>query len=120
MSNSLKQKDLIITTAEDINYKIKLQQNLIVNINNQLNLILNEIDLNESKLSYLKDRELSLKQELSKMLIAAFKKKSNLNKLMFIFSSSSFQQAYKRIQYCLLYTSPSPRDATLSRMPSSA
>ena len=78
LSNSLKQKDLIITTAEDINYKIKLQQNLIVNINNQLNLILNEIDLNESKLSDLKDRELSLKEELSKMLIAAFKKKSNL------------------------------------------
>jgi len=103
LSNSLKQKDLIITTAEDINYKIKLQQNLIVNINNQLNLILNEIDLNESKLSYLKDRELSLKQELSKMLIAAFKKKSNLNKLMFIFSSSSFQQAYKRIQYFKQY-----------------
>ena len=24
------------------------------------------------------------------------------------------------LQYCLLYTSPSPRDATLSRMPSSA
>ena len=24
------------------------------------------------------------------------------------------------INYCLLYTSPSPRDATLSRMPSSA
>ena len=26
----------------------------------------------------------------------------------------------KRTQPCLLYTSPSPRDATLSRMPSSA
>ena len=25
-----------------------------------------------------------------------------------------------RVCYCLLYTSPSPRDATLSRMPSSA
>ena len=25
-----------------------------------------------------------------------------------------------QIKYCLLYTSPSPRDATLSRMPSSA
>ena len=24
------------------------------------------------------------------------------------------------VNYCLLYTSPSPRDATLSRMPSSA
>ena len=26
----------------------------------------------------------------------------------------------RRIEVCLLYTSPSPRDATLSRMPSSA
>ena len=26
----------------------------------------------------------------------------------------------KRVRICLLYTSPSPRDATLSRMPSSA
>ena len=26
----------------------------------------------------------------------------------------------KKDEYCLLYTSPSPRDATLSRMPSSA
>ena len=26
----------------------------------------------------------------------------------------------KKYEYCLLYTSPSPRDATLSRMPSSA
>ena len=28
--------------------------------------------------------------------------------------------AYERCKACLLYTSPSPRDATLSRMPSSA
>ena len=28
--------------------------------------------------------------------------------------------AINRIEACLLYTSPSPRDATLSRMPSSA
>ena len=27
---------------------------------------------------------------------------------------------YKPVRICLLYTSPSPRDATLSRMPSSA
>ena len=33
-----------------------------------------------------------------------------------IFPSESFARAY----FCLLYTSPSPRDATLYRMPSSA
>ena len=31
-----------------------------------------------------------------------------------------FKSAYERVNDCLLYTSPSPRDATLSRMPSSA
>ena len=94
---------MIISNAEDLNYKIKLQQSLISNINNQLNLILNEIDSNEIQLSNLKNRELTLKEELSKMLLIGYKKKSNLNKLMFIFSSSSFQQAYKRVQYFKQY-----------------
>ena len=103
LSNSSKKKGLIISNAEDLNYKIKLQQNLISNINNQLNLILNEIDANEIQLTNLKNKELSLKEELAKMLLTGYKKKSNLNKLMFIFSSSSFQQAYKRIQYFKQY-----------------
>ena len=103
LSNSSKKKGLIISNAEDLNYKIKLQQNLISNINNQLNLILNEIDANEIQLTNLKNKEVSLKAELAKMLLTGYKKKSNLNKLMFIFSSSSFQQAYKRIQYFKQY-----------------
>ena len=103
LSNSLQKKDLIVTNAEDINYKIKLQRNLINNINDQLNLILFEIDSNEEQLSELKKRESSLKEELSRMLVAGYKKKSDLNKIMFIFSSTSFFQAYKRIQYFKQY-----------------
>ena len=30
------------------------------------------------------------------------------------------EEKFKEVNDCLLYTSPSPRDATLSRMPSSA
>ena len=32
----------------------------------------------------------------------------------------SLEELHRQITSCLLYTSPSPRDATLSRMPSSA
>ena len=103
LKNNSKQKKLILSNVEDVNYKIKLQQNLINNINNQLNLILTEIDRNENRLSDLKQRELILRDELSQMLLLAYKKKSNLNKLMFVFSSKSFQQAYKRIQYFKQY-----------------
>ena len=42
------------------------------------------------------------------------------NKEKPIFSSSFSISNKKEIDNCLLYTSPSPRDATLSRMPSSA
>ena len=35
-------------------------------------------------------------------------------------SLKEFEPHIVRSKYCLLYTSPSPRDATLSRMPSSA
>ena len=34
--------------------------------------------------------------------------------------NTGFYFVYERVYTCLLYTSPSPRDATLSRMPSSA
>ena len=73
LATNSKQKKLIVSNAEDINYKIKLQQNLINNINSQLNLILREIDRNENRLSDLKQRELILKDELSKMLLSAYK-----------------------------------------------
>ena len=97
------EKERIISNAEDLNYKIDLQKNLINNINTQLNIILVEIEVNENKLANLKTREKKLKDELSKSLLSAYKKKSSLNKLMFVFSSTSFQQAYKRIQYFKQY-----------------
>ena len=36
------------------------------------------------------------------------------------FSTEELPPIYQALRICLLYTSPSPRDATLSRMPSSA
>jgi len=45
----------------------------------------------------------------------------NLRSLLERFKSGSyFAPPVRRVQICLLYTSPSPRDRTRSRMPSSA
>ena len=48
--------------------------------------------------------------------------KEMLNRSLADMSGQSFEKIEKDTDrdYCLLYTSPSPRDATLSRMPSSA
>ena len=44
------------------------------------------------------------------------------DEMLFIITHQTYELWFKQIVYelCLLYTSPSPRDATLSRMPSSA
>ena len=103
LSDNRKNKDIVISDIEDIKFKIDLQEELILNINTQLNLILDEINENEKNLFDLNERQIILKNEFSKMLNKSFKNRLNLNKIMFVFSSSSFVQAYKRIQYFKQY-----------------
>ena len=103
LSDNRKNKDVVISDIEDIKFKIDLQEELILNINTQLNLILDEINENEKNLFDLNERQIILKNEFSKMLNKSFKNRLNLNKIMFVFSSSSFVQAYKRIQYFKQY-----------------
>lgn len=103
LASSKERKGLFVSRAEDIKFKIDLQENLIKNINDQLNLILTNIEINEQELSSLNERDLLLKEELSKMVIKSYKSKSKSNHIMYVFSSSSFMQAYKRIQYFKQY-----------------
>ena len=52
----------------------------------------------------------------SQVVLADFSKRYTLKSLEQARVASTFDD----LEFCLLYTSPSPRDATLSRMPSSA
>ena len=104
LSNSSKKKGLIISNAEDLNYKIKLQQNLISNINNQLNLILNEIDANEIQLTNLKNKEASLKEELAKMKV--------------LFSQNEMQQQPIQSEFNVHIPVPSLSNSTNKKRPS--
>ena len=103
LTENKKNKDIVISDIEDIKFKINLQEELILNINTQLNLILVDINENEKNLFDLNERQTILKDEFSRMLNKSFKNRLNLNKVMFVFSSSSFVQAYKRIQYFKQY-----------------
>ena len=68
------------------------------------------IDLDTEKIKKLKNKELPFfEPDLDKY----FSKIENFERM-------SFHSNYEDLNCCLLYTSPSPRDAQLSRMPSSA
>ena len=105
--SSKKTRKNVVTEVEDLQVKLSVREELIKVTNAQVNLLTRKINLNERNISYQRKELEVLKADYAKMIQNSYASKSLQNRLMFLFS-------------CLLYTSPSPRDATLSRMPSSA
>ena len=66
-----------------------------------------EFSTKEIEKSIVKEKETlkELKEEYAKMVYAAFKQKGKRNNMMFIISSSDFNEAYKRILYLKQYSS---------------
>ena len=97
-----------------INYldkKISSQERLIQISNIELNLIKKQILKLESKIESTekqidkKGKEIiALKKEYGKMLYSLQKNKNDRNNLMFIMSSQTFNQAYKRVLYLREYS----------------
>ena len=74
---------------------------------------------NERVLSLAEDEDKPLGERIRFMAISA----DNLNEFFMVRVAGLRQlvdRGFKRLPDCLLYTSPSPRDRSLSRMPSSA
>ena len=88
---------------EDLDFKINVRKNLIRITNQQANLLTREINSNQTKISKLRIRLKALKADYAEMIVKSYKSRSNQSKLMFLLSSSNFQQAYKRLQYIKQY-----------------
>lgn len=84
--------------------KIKLKENLIHTTEKQTKLLGNDMYINQIQVNKL-NKELSvLKEDYSEMIVKSYKSRSEESKAMFILSSESFLQAYKRLQYMKQYT----------------
>ena len=91
------------TLIEDLNYRVNVRKNLILVTNQQANLLTHEINDNQNKISELRDELQALKDNYAKMIVTSYKSKSEQSRVMFLLSSTNFQQAYKRIQYLNQY-----------------
>ncbi|GGG36230.1 murein hydrolase activator EnvC family protein [Bizionia arctica] len=97
------QKKSQTSLIEDISYKVSVRQNLIKVTNQQANLLTREINTNQKKITELRDELQTLKDNYAKMIVTSYKSKSEQSRVMFLLSSSNFQQAYKRVQYINQY-----------------
>ncbi|OOG70182.1 murein hydrolase activator EnvC [Flavobacterium sp. A45] len=84
--------------------KIKLKEELIATTEKQKSLLGNSITVNQAQIAKLEKELELLKADYAKMIIQSYKSRSEESRAMFLLSSESFFQAYKRAQYMKQYT----------------
>ena len=85
--------------------KIKLKEKLINTTEKQTKLLGNDMHVNQVKINKLNTELDILKEDYAKMILKSYKSRSEQSRAMFLLSSESFLQAYKRAQYMKQYTS---------------
>jgi septal ring factor EnvC (AmiA/AmiB activator) len=92
-------KKLTLSQINALNAKIRLMQNKISVINSEIKNLDNQIHENTNTVHNLKGQLGQLKKEYASMIRFAQRNKNGYDKMMFIFASKDFNQAYKRIKY---------------------
>ena len=98
-----KKEKSVVNIIQAQNSKISLREKLIVTNEMQAKLLNDDIYKNQIQLNKL-NRELKLlKDDYANMIVKSYKSRSERSRAMFLLSSSSFLQAYKRAQYMKQY-----------------
>ena len=92
-----------IDEVEDIQVRLNVRSELIKVTNMQANLLTKRININQRNIDTQRKELDELKKEYAKMIQKSYASKSYQNRLMFLFSSENFLQAYRRIQYLKQY-----------------
>ena len=100
-----KRKKSVLTQVEDLSLKINVRRRLIRVTNEQANRLTQQINVNQRSISQQRKELEALKKDYSEMILKSYQSKSGQSRMMFLFSSENFLQAYKRFQYLKQYAS---------------
>jgi len=104
VSENKKQTKTLLDNIEDVELKISVRNKLIEINNQQSNNLSNQISNQNNKIYDLEIDLNNLKAEYAIIVSNSYKKRSSKIKLMFLFASRDFNQAFSRFQYFKQYT----------------
>lgn len=83
--------------------KIGLKEKLIQTTERQSKLLANDMYINQKKINELTKELVELRADYAELIVKSYKSRSEQSRAMFLLSSESFLQAYKRAQYMKQY-----------------
>jgi septal ring factor EnvC (AmiA/AmiB activator) len=92
-------KKVSLRQLNNLKIQINLRQEKIANINAEVRNLDNQISESNNTVHNLQSQLDQLKKEYAGMVLFAYRNQSAYNKLMFIFASKDFNQAYRRLKY---------------------
>ncbi len=104
LNETKKNKNLTLDELVKLKSKITSRVELINAIHQEIKLVNNQVSKNQQHITVLQNDLEKLKKEYAKMIYYAYKNKSSQQRIMFILSSNSFNQAYKRLKYIQQYS----------------
>ena len=104
VSENKKKTKTLLDNIEDVELKISVRNKLIEINNQQSNNLSNQIKNQNNKIYDLEIDLNNLKAEYATIVSNSYKKRSSKIKLMFLFASRDFNQAFSRFQYFKQYT----------------
>jgi septal ring factor EnvC (AmiA/AmiB activator) len=96
-----------------LNRKITVRQELISTINGEIGILNSQISKNNQSIDVLFKDLKKLKAEYAKMIYYAYKNQDSYNRLMFVFASNDFEQAFMRLKYLQQYSEYRKKQAAL-------
>ena len=99
-----KEKGNVLDQMNALDKKISVRQQLIRVTNEQSNLLNRQLNANIRNISKLREELELLKEDYATMIQKSYQNKSKQSRLMFLLSSESFYQGFKRLQYMKQYT----------------
>ena len=99
LSSNKKEKNLTFRDLEILAAKINIKERLIKINNDQINLLNADIKSNEIKSEELKLENENVRKDYASMIFNSYKSRLKESRIMFLLSSSTFLEAFKRSQY---------------------
>ncbi len=103
LQKTSKTKESSLNQLKQLSKKISSREELIQTIEGEISLLNDSIHRHEVDLDSLESNLDQLKEEYAEMIQSAYKNRSSYDRMMFIFSSSNFNQAFKRLKYYQQY-----------------
>ncbi|NPD86943.1 peptidoglycan DD-metalloendopeptidase family protein [Lentimicrobium sp. L6] len=105
LKETQKSKDVSLVQLKLLDQQIKKQERLLKNLRQEVQLVDQQINDKQLLVSQ-KEKELkSLKDEYATMIMYSQKNLNQYDRMMFVFASKDFNQAFKRVKYFEQYSS---------------